>query len=440
VPALIAAALALVAMIWQIVQRVVNIYVQPIVNEFQDATRFVPLAPADLADMVERNIVGQDWAASEAGKSGLSAADFDLMVKDTGEPYGIMEALSLLRRGLITEERFQQVVYYSRVRNEFLPDLIQLAHSTMSPADAVELALKEIVPEPVARDYFAKGGGLPDEFDLLVQAAGNPIGPEHAVNLWAHGLIDDAELQQVIAHSRINPMFYDLEKLTHLKWLSVIQIELALKQGTVTAEQAAGWLAQDGYPADQVAAFVTAASQGKVAAHKQLTESQVTMLYESGFFTHDQASAELQSLGYDPGETDFVLAVYEQRRRLAIMQAGVNRVAKAFQLSRITENEASSLLDQLGIDPHARDDYLALWSVEKQTELRELTPAQVGSLFKKGLLTGAEATARWQVMGYSEADAALLLANYGGPPPPGSPAAAAASSPPAAPGPAGGLP
>jgi hypothetical protein len=396
------------------------------------------IPPADLADMVERNIVGQGWAEGEAAKSGVNAERFALMVKDTGEPYGIEQALSLYRRGIIDEGRFTEILYYSRVRNEFLPDVLALAHSTMTPGDAIELALKQITDTATARDYFAKGGGLPEQFDLLVQGAGNPIGPEAAVNLWAHGVIDDAQLQQVIAHSRINPMFYELAKDTHRKWLSVIQIELALKAGTVSPEDAAAWLAADGYDPAQIGPFVSAAHQGKTAAHKQLTESQVTQLYESGFFTHDQATAELGSLGYDQGEVDFILAVYEQRRKLTIMQAGVTRVGKAFQLGRIDRNTASGLLDELGIDPHARDDYLALWTVEKQTELKELTMAQVGGLYKKGLIDDGGALARWQAMGYSADDAALLLANYGGTPPPGSPAAAGLPSQPAAPGTAGG--
>lgn len=405
-----------------------SIELQPLVNQLRSDYQSVPLTPADLADMVERNIVGQDWAEGEAAKSGISAERFALMVKDTGEPYGVDQALSLLRRGLISEQRFAEVLYYSRVRNEFLPDVLQLAHETMTAGDAVELALKQITDEGAARDLFVRAGGLADQFDLLVQASGNPIGPEAAVHLWQHGEIDDEQLRQVIAHSRINPMFYDLAKLTGLKWLSVIQVELALKAGTVPPAEAAKWLAQDGYPTDQIEAFVTAAAAGKTATHKALTESQITELYETGVLTHDQAGAELVALGYEAGEVDFILAVYQQRRLLSMSQAAVAQVRKVYLAGRIDKSTASTDLDALGIDPAARDHYLTIWGIERATELRELSMAQIGSAFKKGLLSDTDALARWEAMGYSADDAAIILALYGGPPPAGSPAAAASAT------------
>lgn len=402
---------------------------QPMLNQLWRDHPSKPLTPADLADMVIRNIVDEGSAAAMAAESGISADNFSFLVKDTGESYGIDQALNLWRRGLISEGELDKVIFYSRVRDDFIPDLKQLAHDTMTGGDAVELALKQIVDEGTARDLYAKAGGLADQFDLLVQGAGNPIGPEAAVNLWAHGLIDDAQLQQVIAHSRINPIFYELAKLTHHKWLSVIQIELALKSGTVDPAQAADWLAADGYPADQIAAFVAGASSGKASAHKALSESQITELYEAGFYTRDQATAELVAIGYEPGLVDAVLAIYEQRRYLTMAQAAVGQVRKVYLAHRIDDTQASALLDELGIDPTARDHYLQVWAVEAQSEIKSLTMAQIGSAYKKGLMADADAVQRWELMGYSADDAALLLAIYGGPPPPGSPAAASSSSP-----------
>ena len=82
--------------------------------------------------MVIRNILDQDDAATNAAQSGVDAENFNYMVLNTGEPYGIDQALSLYRRGLIDYDELTKVVYYSRVRNEFLPDLLQLQWDTMS--------------------------------------------------------------------------------------------------------------------------------------------------------------------------------------------------------------------------------------------------------------------------------------------------------------------
>ncbi|MGH7745736.1 MAG: hypothetical protein ACREQ5_13245, partial [Candidatus Dormibacteria bacterium] len=368
-------------------------------------------------------IMPMSTATEMAAESGVNSVNFGFMVEDTGEPYGIEQALSLLRRGLISEGDFTRVLYYSRVRNEFLGQVLQLAHDTMSPGDAIEGALKGVLDAATARDLFEKGGGLGEQFDTLLNITGNPIGVQEANTLFNHGLITDAELTQVILHSRVNPIFEPMAKLLRHRFLAPFQVSQALKAGAATSAEATSWLLADGYPADQVAAVVAEGFGVKVAKHKDLTEAQITQLYDSGLWTHDTATQHLAALGYDPGETDFILAVYDQRRELTMAQAAINQVRKVFLAKRIDASAASAMLGSLGVDATAQADYLAIWTVEQESELRELSMAQVGGILKKGGIDDAGAVARWVAMGYSPEDAALLLFDYGGPPPAGSPAA-----------------
>lgn len=401
------------------------IELQQIKNKLYADYQDVPLSPADLADMVERNIVGQDWAEGEAAKSGISANLFDLMVKDTGEPYGVDQALSLLRRGIIDVSRFTEILYYSRIRNEFLPDVLALAHDTMTQGDAVTGALKGVLDHGTAGDLFARAGGLPEQFETLLEIAGNPIGVEAANVLFNHGLISDAELTQVILHSRINPQFEPMAKLLRFRYLSAFQIVNAVKAGSATAQQGIDWLIAEGYPTDQVTAVVHGAAVGKVQAHKDITEAQIATMYEAGAISKPDAEQRLEHLGYAAGEVDFILSIYDERRHLTMIQGAINQVRKVFLARRIDDTTASNLLDKLGVDPGARDTYITVWQVEQASELRELTAPQIGAMLKKGLFTDDQAVTRWEEMGYSAEDAALLLGNYGGPPPPGSPAAQA---------------
>ncbi|MGH7746048.1 MAG: hypothetical protein ACREQ5_14940, partial [Candidatus Dormibacteria bacterium] len=80
-----------------------KIDLQPLVNQYWSQYPTVPISPADLADMVERNIMPMSTATEMAAESGVNSVNFGFMVEDTGEPYGIEQALSLLRRGLISE-------------------------------------------------------------------------------------------------------------------------------------------------------------------------------------------------------------------------------------------------------------------------------------------------------------------------------------------------
>lgn len=280
-----------------------------------------PLTPAVLADMVVRNIVpdstgttgtsgdpnfppprmggieGND-ATYEASLSGLSGNRFAALAYATGESYGIVDALRMWDRGNylhavnpntdtspgqplyvaggsqatlygITEAELDTVIAYSRVRDQFIPDLKKSAKSTISGADVVEAAVKQILWVDDAQDLYAAAGGMPEQFHMLVDAAGDSAGIEKAVELAAHGVISNDQLRQIVAMSRINPRFYYLTEPStatydnpgaetaplNLKWLPPFEIKEAATAGVVSRDQALQWMLQQGYPQDQAAAF-----------------------------------------------------------------------------------------------------------------------------------------------------------------------------------------
>ena len=293
----------------------------------------------------------------------------------------------------------------------------------------IEGVIKGVIDLDNGGVLFGQAGGLPTQYETLVEVAGDGIGVQEGIALLNHELIDDDEMARIIAYSRVNPSFAADVELTRHKWLGVLQIELALKAGTVNAADASTWLAQDGIGEDQIAAFVSGAAAAKVTTHKQMTEAQITELFESGFFTNDQATAELVSLGYDPGEAPYILALYEQKRLIAMSQAAVGQIRKVYLAGRIDDPTATAELTALGISPDVVAQYIVIWNIEAKSELKQLTVAEIGDAVKAGNITNDDATARWEAMGYAPADAALLLAYYAGVLIPGSPAALAAANP-----------
>lgn len=420
IPALL---FGLVALIWQIISQVVAILIRPVLNHLNALDPDVPMPPPDAADGVERGRWSLATGAGMAASSGVSETVFGQMVDLVGEPPGIDQMLSLNRRGLLDTGTLKEMIAYSRIRTEWTNFVELLAHETMSTADALEAVLKGVIPQADGQTLFEQAGGLSDQFATLLATSGNPIGVEAANALFNHGLITDAELSQVILHSRINPQFEAMAKLLRFHYLSAFQIETGLKAGTITPDEGTKWLLAEGYPADQVAGLVAGAHAAKTVTHKTATEAQIAEAYDAGILSAAQAEAQLVSIGYDQGETSFILALYDYKRALAMDQAAIGQVRKVYLAHRVTDNQASNMLDALGVDAFARDHYLAIWKIEGEAELRELTAAQVGSMFKKGLMTDQQALARWTGMGYDQTDAELLLANYGGNPPPGSPAA-----------------
>lgn len=391
--------------------------IQPLLNKAWAGAPTRPLSPADLADMVERGIRDPVAAGAVAAQSGMDPIDFADLVLDTGEPPGIVDMVRLWKRGGMDEATLNRMIAYSRIRTEWTPQVKAAFSTSMSGAAAIEAALKGVISPDEAQAYFVKDGGLAEDFAPLLQATGDAIGVQQAVMLHQHGHISDSDLKAVILHSRINPQFEPMAELLRFHYLSVYQIAEAVKTGACTPDQATEWLTQEGYPADQIAAFVGSNTSVKTVKAKEVTETQVMDLYEAHELTEAQVSDVLASLGYTTDEINTIVATYDAKRIIAAQAQAVGAVRKQFVARRIDKPTASAELDALGVSANARDHYLAYWLVELDTTFHELTAAQIGTAAKDGIIDWPYAVTRWVQMGYSTVDADILAQLHGYTPP-----------------------
>ncbi len=433
-----------------------TIQARELINGFQAVRPTVPISPADAADMVERNKLPKNVAQQEAAMSGVGPERFEAMIKAAGEPIGIMQQLELLRRDFWDKDKLYEGVAESRVYTKYFCDLLNLVYETMSAADAVEGFIKGVVIKPVhftennltppniaaphrptnptpaeqtayenaveaydtklSYEFFAsmfrRAGGMPQQWDILHQAAGDAIGVERAAALEAHGKISLPMLKQVIKRSRINPIFESLGLLGNDKWFSAFQIGSILTSHPELAPQALQWLIEDGYPEDQAKAYVTAKSGVKAGKLKAETEAQILSTYQAGFIGQDQALKELTALGYPAAVAKAAMATHDARRVVAMQDAVIGRIRNAFLNGRHDIHWARTELVKLGVAAEAIKHYLAIWTVEEETQDKTVTASQVGRLFHMGRIGTAEAKKEWAAMGYSPHDVHYLEQEY----------------------------
>jgi len=75
------------------------------------------LPPADAALAVLRGNMPHETGVKLAASAGYSAADFEVMIGNTGEPPAMEEMLSLWRRGMIDTATLDKAILQSRVRD-----------------------------------------------------------------------------------------------------------------------------------------------------------------------------------------------------------------------------------------------------------------------------------------------------------------------------------
>ena len=417
---------------------------QTTLNQVNAKYQDVPLSPADLADMSIRALTiptdsgGIDpGLIAEAAFSGISPERLAAMSLNTGEPYGIDQALSLWWNTVnlvepvpntdpttnpgtydvgpslaakygITEDELVKVIRYSRVRDEFQPDLEILPWSTIGKADVLEATVKGRITVALGKQLWVAAGGMPEQWDLAYQSSGDSVGVAHAVALEAHGLITADELQRIILQSRINPEFYADALLSNDKWLPAYQLEKIAAAGIIDGPTLVTWLVQDGYPTDQAAAFAALATGGATKTPKSESEAMILSDYEAQIITEADATSALESLGYTAASIPIILDYVVAKRVLTMRNAAISRLRTAYIDFLIPESEVSAALTNIGLPSQAVTQFLTYWTLEQSTNVKRLTAAQVGKLLEDGVFDVTNAVTRWTQMGYSPEEANLL--------------------------------
>ena len=452
---------------------------QGTLNTINAKYKAVPLTPAVLADAVIRNLldggtgvtsgtaatgtkpllgnVDGNTAVQEAALSGLDTERFNLLVQETGESYGIVDALRLYNRGQtmssleetaqyatgtplyksgaslattygITADQLDTVIAYSRVRDQFIPDLLKLAKNTLSPADAVELAVKQVVSVGDAQNLFEAAGGVGEQFAALVDAAGDSAGVEKAVELAAHGAIGIDQLNQILGLSRLNPRFYYLAHNAdnntfplNMKWLAPYEVGEAIAAGTMSTADGLASLLESGYDSEQATAFTAAKATTAVAKTKEETAAMVVNEYTANILSEADATTALENLGYTTTAVPFLLSQATARAIIAARNATIARIKSAYLMGDITATTATTELGSIGIPQAAITAFMTDWGVEASTPHQHLSAAEIGWFVEHAVITPDQGVAMWQSSGFTAGTAQLLLQRY---PPPAAPAAA----------------
>lgn len=407
-------------LVWNVLGNLVSAATGPFTRELADdlnaKTPVVPLSPAELADMVVRGVAGDDWAKGQAARSGISHENFALMTTNSGQPPALQEMLSLFRRGKVDKATMEHAIRQSRVRDEWIPLVLEMGLDEPTPIDILQAYLQGQVDEATARALYVKLGGDLEYFQLLYDTRGSAPTPNEAALMARRGIIPwtgtgptATSYQQAF-----------LEGPWRNKWATAFKsaaqyappprtISTLYAEHALTADQALRLFGEAGLSPTLAAAFLAGASKTKTATHRNLAVGTIEALYQQRAISQDEATGLLESLGYDQGEATFILLVSDMKRYEHYVTAAIGAVHTQYVSHKIPAATASNLLDELGLASGERDHLLALWLLERGARVHVLSPADIRKASGKQVITPDEATARLVDLGFSASDAAIYL-------------------------------
>lgn len=413
--------------VWGVLYEVAQTVLAPLVTDLtyavQGAHPVVELSPADLADMVIRNLLDQADAEGRAKKFGLSADRFDLLVKDAGEPPGLEFLLEAWRRGYIpwdsgsdTDPSVRTGVRQSRTKDMWTDTIHKMAEVPLPPAVAVDAVVEGQIPHDEAATKAYASGVTPEDFQIMVNTRGNPPSLTELLELYRRKLIpaagtgpDALTFQQGIYEGASKDKWEPL-LLRLADYLPPPRTITALERaGAIDATQAAALYEQAGLTPALAAIYSATASNEKMAGSKQLAESAVLNVYEAGLIPQDEARTLLAAMGYASHEVDLLISYRDLQQSLKAMTAAVARTHTLYVGHKLSQVDATNNLNALGVPAAAQQGLLAVWELERASNVKVLTAAEITDAFAYLIMDQATAQNELMALGYSAYDAWVML-------------------------------
>jgi len=413
--------------LWGVLVGLINQATQPYQRDVtylvNDIDPNVVLDPVSLADAVVKGWITQADAAAEAKKSGIDGPHFDLIVKATGGPIALQEALFAWRRGYIPFDApepgapsVETAIKTSHVANLWSDTIRQLGIVPLGVADAVDAVVEGQIPYAEGEKIAYENGVDAADFLILFNTRGRPPAPGELIDLVRRGYIPmqgtgptATTLQQGIYEGATKDKWEPLyEKLT--EYLPPPRTITALERaGVITQQQATALYVQSGLSAQLAAAYSADASGQKIAADKLLAKAEVEKLYRFQVITPAEAATMLGQLGYNAHEAAFLLGLVDMQRAVAAIDSAVTRIGALYVGHKITATTATNTLNSLKLPASQVTELLATWDLERAASVKILTPAEIAGAFFYGVLDQATAQSELEHLGYAAHDAWVLL-------------------------------
>lgn len=266
----------------------------------------------------------------------------------------------------------------------------------LTPAELALIVVKGITGHEGAAAEALYSGMDGSRFDLLVQATGEPPGPQQLAEALRRGYIDAGRFQHGIEQSRIKNEWLDV--LEHLRYAPPTPGEViaGAVEGHLSLPEAQQKLSEAGIdPANFGWLYDTA---GRPPGIQEMIQ-----LWRRGDAT--QADVEMAVRESDV-KNKYLPAILKLRRYVPPPRSIVAMIREG----AVDDAEGKAMLARAGVEGADADAFLKGAHSGRATSVKEVTAAETLSAYTEGLIGRAAAAAQLKALHYDDAAAEELLA------------------------------
>lgn len=374
------------------------------------------ISPADAALAVLRGDITADQGTAIAAANGYTAADFDLLVGNTGEPPAMEEMLMLWRRGQISEETLDRAITQSRVRDEWVPVVKLLAVEPPSGADVINALVQGQIDQETAQARWAQSGGDPTWFATAFGSAANSPAPVQLAEMANRGIIpwdgtgpQATSWQQGFYEGRWKDKWAPAYRQLAVYMPPPREVATLVKEGGMTKDEAMAYWQKSGLTPELAAMYYQATGSDTTAALHALSQSQIVKLYSDKAISRDEALAMLEGIDWSPANAEYLLDLADMALAEKMLSSAISKVRGLYIAWKIDKNAAAAALATLEVPASQAQQLLAIWGLEQADNVRTLTPAEITDAWFYQLMPVEQAATMLQQAGYTPYDAWVLL-------------------------------
>lgn len=410
-----------------VMQQVIEALLAPALSvatqDINTRTPVTPLSPADAADLVVRSYLAMGDGVAAALKSGVAPDDFALLVKASGDALDTTSLVEAYRRKIIPLDAgsadgvgLVQGIAQGRLDPKWTQVVQALGDLPLSPADAVDAVVESQITLAEGQDWAYKSGVPADVFAILVNTRGNPPSPTELAEMVRRGIIaqdgtgpDALSFQQGIA-----------EGATKVKWtaaLSKLQTTLVpqgtittlLRDGAIDLPTALAWYQLLGYDQTAAAALAKQATAQATSQDKALAKADILTLYNDQAIDRTTAGGMLSDLGYSPQAAEEILEIQDLHIAVTNTNSAISRIKSYYLARKIDATGLVNALNSLGVPSDQQGVLKQIWDLERTTDIKLLTEAQIVDAWEYQLMSDATALGYLEALGYTPLDAWIVL-------------------------------
>lgn len=354
------------------------------------------------------------------------------------------------RRGIIDDDAYD---YYMK-RNNILREedanvYFKLTEFVPGPADLVRFMVRDAFDEQVATDLqldkdfalkfsgrakeWAEAQGMSEDQFKFFWRSHWQIPSYTQLTEALHRLPQDTPLpggqgtakavtvDQVRRAIEINDMAPEwVDRLIAISYrvLSRVDARRAFEIGKLTEEELHKTYTDQGYTsddADKLVEFARVTSLPKQAKQAgNASTAEVLQWYRDDLVPRDQAETLLVRSGVEESKVSNYLDTADLRKVTKARKEGIAALRKRWMTGEFNVGEATSQLNQLGVQPDRIGELLFNWSIVRDAKYKAPTVGMLCDWWTRGYITMDEFRRRCENLGYSLVDAERIVASCQG--------------------------